>query len=74
MSTDPTAEPILDVRNLQTTFFTEKETIRAVDGVVSFDIRPGETVGVVGERLRKERHRPIDHGARRFARTDPSGQ
>ena len=48
MSTDPTAEPILDVRNLQTTFFTEKETIRAVDGV-SFDIRPGETVGVVGE-------------------------
>ncbi|MFU8870069.1 ABC transporter ATP-binding protein, partial [Natronococcus sp.] len=41
-------EPILEVRNLQTTFFTEKETIRAVDDV-SFDIRPGETVGIVGE-------------------------
>jgi peptide/nickel transport system ATP-binding protein len=40
--------PILDVRNLQTTFFTDKETIRAVDGV-SFDIYPGETVGIVGE-------------------------
>jgi peptide/nickel transport system ATP-binding protein len=40
--------PILDVRNLQTTFFTDKETIRAVDGV-SFDIFPGETVGIVGE-------------------------
>jgi peptide/nickel transport system ATP-binding protein len=40
--------PIVEVRNLQTTFFTEKETIRAVDGV-SFDIRPGETVGIVGE-------------------------
>ncbi|ELY51025.1 ABC transporter ATP-binding protein [Natronococcus jeotgali] len=41
-------EPILEVRNLQTAFFTEKETIRAVDDV-SFDIRPGETVGIVGE-------------------------
>jgi len=48
--TSPESEevPILDVRNLQTTFFTEKETIRAVDGV-SFDIFPGETVGIVGE-------------------------
>jgi len=41
-------EPIIDVRNLQTAFFTDKETIRAVDGV-SFDIHPGETVGIVGE-------------------------
>ncbi|WP_254862398.1 ABC transporter ATP-binding protein [Halovivax gelatinilyticus] len=41
-------EPILSVKNLQTAFFTEKETIRAVDGI-SFDIRPGETVGIVGE-------------------------
>ncbi|OLZ41673.1 dipeptide/oligopeptide/nickel ABC transporter ATP-binding protein [Natrinema saccharevitans] len=48
MSAETSAEPILDVRNLQTAFFTDKETIRAVDGV-SFDIRRGETVGIVGE-------------------------
>jgi len=41
-------EPILEVRNLQTAFFTDKETIRAVDGV-SFDVVPGKTVGIVGE-------------------------
>jgi peptide/nickel transport system ATP-binding protein len=40
--------PLIDVRNLQTAFFTDKETIRAVDGV-SFTINPGETVGIVGE-------------------------
>ena len=41
-------ELLLQVENLQTTFFTDKETIRAVDGV-SFDIRRGESVGIVGE-------------------------
>jgi peptide/nickel transport system ATP-binding protein len=45
---DTDETPLIDVRNLQTAFFTEKETIRAVDGV-SMDIDSGETVGVVGE-------------------------
>ncbi|MFB6253120.1 MAG: ABC transporter ATP-binding protein [Halobacteriaceae archaeon] len=44
----PEQQPILDVANLRTTFYTEKETIRAVDDI-SFNIYPGETVGIVGE-------------------------
>ncbi len=42
------SETILSVRNLQTAFFTDKEVIRAVDGI-SYDIESGETVGIVGE-------------------------
>ncbi|MEF8790326.1 MAG: ABC transporter ATP-binding protein [Haloarculaceae archaeon] len=41
-------EPVLAVEGLRTSFFTDRETIRAVDGV-SFEIGPGETVGIVGE-------------------------
>ena len=41
-------DPILDVRNLQTHFRSEKGPVRAVDGV-SFNVRRGETLAVVGE-------------------------
>ena len=42
------AEKILEVKNLCTTFRTERGTMRAVDGV-SFHINKGEILGVVGE-------------------------
>lgn len=44
----PNTEPILEVRNLQTSFKTDRGMVTAVDGV-SFDLFPGETLGVVGE-------------------------
>jgi oligopeptide/dipeptide ABC transporter ATP-binding protein len=42
------AEDLLDVRNLQTHFFTHDGIVKAVDDV-TFSIRRGEVLGIVGE-------------------------
>ena len=41
-------EELLRVENLQTTFYTDEAVIRAVDDV-SFSVKPGEVIGLVGE-------------------------
>ncbi|MGL5363494.1 MAG: ABC transporter ATP-binding protein [Bosea sp. (in: a-proteobacteria)] len=42
------SEPILSVRDLTVEFVTRRGTLRALDGI-SFDIKRGEVLGVVGE-------------------------
>ena len=43
-----TPPPLLSVRNLKTYFFLDEGVVKAVDGV-SFDVYPGQVVGIVGE-------------------------
>ncbi|MBM3487035.1 MAG: ABC transporter ATP-binding protein [Alphaproteobacteria bacterium] len=42
------AAPLLEIRDLRTSFFTLDGEVRAIDGV-SYEIHPGKTMGLVGE-------------------------
>ena len=43
-----TTQPLLEIKNLKTYFYTEDGTVRAVDGV-DIEVYPGEVLGIVGE-------------------------
>ena len=41
-------ENLLEVKDLEVIYQTEEETVRAVNGV-SFSLKKGEAIGIVGE-------------------------
>ncbi len=48
MADEKATQPLLEVRNLKTYFYTEDGTVKAVDGV-DLIVHPGEVLGIVGE-------------------------
>ncbi len=48
MAEKKTNQPLLEIRNLKTFFYTEDGIVHAVDGV-DLEVYPGEVLGIVGE-------------------------
>ena len=48
MAEEKKVQPLLEIRNLRTYFYTEDGIVRAVDGV-DIEVYPGEVLGIVGE-------------------------